>query len=330
MQLSYNGTGNVVIEGVEAVCHLYTNKEEGGVLLKLDVQGALVSELTFPRKLEQLYVELSNGYRVILLNCTRAAGSHSDISSGITTFTFDAKYQVTGFGSREEFENKFDSVYFYTLGLLDWGGEYAYGIDEEYKVFYKERKDINIYEDEEVVISYGVLGNFLPVYESELARDIIELKQESYFKIDFKKPKNLNNFFDIFKKIKRLAEFTALKEVHPNRIEAFSNSNFDMYGEHKYKRKINVLSSMINKTVPSSYNGIERLITIRLEELVGNDSFNKYISRYDLFEPIIELYLEMLHNKDISNIRLFLNIIEALETYHSRFKANTIGLMSNI
>jgi hypothetical protein len=97
-----------------------------------------------------------------------------------------------------------------------------------------------------------------------------------------------------------------------------------MYGEYKYLRKINVLSSMINKTVPSNYNGIERLVTIRLEELVRNDSFNKYIGRYGLFEPIIELYLEMLHNKDISNIRLFLNIIGALETYHSRFKANTI------
>lgn len=325
MELRYNGTGNVVIEGKEAVCHLYTNKEEGGVLFKLEVQSALASGLTFPRILEQLYVELSNGYRVILLNCTRVGGTSSKIPSGITTFTFNAKYHITDFGSGEEFENKFDSIYFYTLGLLDWGGIYAYGIDKEYKVFDEKKEDISIYEDEEILVSYGVSGSFLPVHESELARDIIELKQESYFKIEFKKATELNNFFDVFKKIKRLAEFTALKTIHPNRIEAYSNSNFDIIDEHKFIRKINVLSSEVNKTIPSSYDGIERLVTIHLEELARNDSFNKYMSRYDLFEPIIELYLEMLYNKDISNVRLFLSIIEALETYHSRFKANTIN-----
>ncbi|MFK4881242.1 HEPN domain-containing protein [Lactococcus petauri] len=324
MNFSYTGTGKVNVQGTEANCHLYTNRDEGSVVLKLEVMEAIGSELVFPLNIEQLYVELSNGYRVMLLDCIRSAGTHSDISRGITTFTYKAEYQLTGFGEKESFEDKFDTIYFYTTGLLDWGGISAYGIDEHYKLFDKERQTINIYEDEDLLLTYGVSGDRLPVHESQLTKDVTELKQVSYFKVDFKKTARLNDFFEVFKKIKRLTEITTLKTIFPTKIEAYSNTNFEIYGEEKYPRKIEILSPMIRQGNTSNYGGMERLAIVRLEDLIKNDSIRSYMSIYERVEPIIELYLEMLHNEEISTIRLFLNVVEALETYHSRFKANTI------
>lgn len=40
---------------------------------------------------------------------------------------------------------------------------------------------------------------------------------------------------------------------------------------------------------------------------------------------MIELYLEIIYSKTISNRRVFLNIVQALETYHFRFKTNNLS-----
>jgi len=40
---------------------------------------------------------------------------------------------------------------------------------------------------------------------------------------------------------------------------------------------------------------------------------------------VIELYLEIIYSKTISNRRVFLNIVQALETYHFRFKTNNLS-----
>lgn len=63
---------------------------------------------------------------------------------------------------------------------------------------------------------------------------------------------------------------------------------------------------------------------IPLSELFRNNSFNNYFFKYERLEPIIDLYLEILESTEMSAIRVFLNVVQALETYHSRFITNDI------
>ena len=41
--------------------------------------------------------------------------------------------------------------------------------------------------------------------------------------------------------------------------------------------------------------------------------------------PIIELFLEPFHSDNLSETRVFLNIVQALETYHARFVTNDLN-----
>lgn len=41
-------------------------------------------------------------------------------------------------------------------------------------------------------------------------------------------------------------------------------------------------------------------------------------------EPIIELYIDSLYNEKLSTSRHFQNMVQALETYHSRRICNTL------
>lgn len=57
-----------------------------------------------------------------------------------------------------------------------------------------------------------------------------------------------------------------------------------------------------------------------LNEITKHGDFNKYVQNSDKIEPIIDLYLDLIYSKGIPIVRAFLNVTQALETYHSRFK----------
>src|SRR5699024_7292344 len=61
-----------------------------------------------------------------------------------------------------------------------------------------------------------------------------------------------------------------------------------------------------------------------LSELKQAD-FSQWQEVANKMEPIIELYIESLYNQNLSVSRHFLNMVQALETYHSRRIANSLG-----
>ena len=132
MELDYQGTGSVELQGKIRKCHLYLNDEEGGILLKIVVNQGLVSTLELPDSIPELKVKLSNGAKFVLFDAYRSEGVSNNISSGTSTFSFSAKYFVSGFGSLEKFKNKMKSVYFEISGVMKWGGKTAYLIRDNY------------------------------------------------------------------------------------------------------------------------------------------------------------------------------------------------------
>lgn len=84
-----------------------------------------------------------------------------------------------------------------------------------------------------------------------------------------------------------------------------SNNVYDMYDEKKVERPIEIISYDLNNE-ESKVDYVEAMKWIKLSELIDNDSFSKY----EIFEPVIELYLEIIYSKTISNRRVFLNIVQ--------------------
>lgn len=84
-----------------------------------------------------------------------------------------------------------------------------------------------------------------------------------------------------------------------------SNNVYDMYDEKKVERPIEIISYDLNNE-ESKVDYVEAMKWIKLSELIDNYSFSKY----EIFEPVIELYLEIIYSKTISNRRVFLNIVQ--------------------
>lgn len=325
MELNYSGSGVVYYNEIEYKCDLYMNKEYGGILINISVGNPFVSFLEIPLNIKFLSGELSTGYKFSLINCSREK-TNGLVSEGRTVFSYYAKYMIEGIGEKDYDNINFYKVIFELSDIIEWGSISGYSIGKNHEVMMDKDCEKNIFENENYNIKYIVEKSMLPIVTDDLLKENIVLKQTGNIEIIFEEEKTIDEFVEILKKVKRLIEISTLKSVDLNRITGWNKNIYDTYGESKYERPISIISSELRKNdaknIKNNFSKIWRWLT--LPELIESKSFDKYFYKYEILEPIIELYLQIIVSKEMSNVRAFLNLVQALETYHSRFKANSL------
>ena len=165
----------------------------------------------------------------------------------------------------------------------------------------------------------------IPASNIELLQEHISLDQQGYISIEFIEKRDIHEFVALFTKIKRLIELCVLNTIDVTQISAFNSSIYDEYGDLKVPREIEIISSM--KGIKNTEKeGVHVIKWLRLPELISNNSFSLYIDKYEKMEPIVELFIETIYNRTMSPVRRFFNIVQALETYHSRFVTNDMEM----
>lgn len=294
-------------------------------IINVSVKNAFASFLELPLNIKFLSGELSTGYKFSLLNCFRE-NTKGLVSEGRTVFSYSAQYMIEGIGGEDYNHINFYKVTFELSDIIEWGNISGYSIGKNHEIMINDECEENIFENENYNIKYIVEKSMLPIVHSDLLKEEIALKQFGNIEIIFKEEKTIEDFIEILKKVKRLIELSTLKSVYLNQITGWNKNIYDTYGENQYERPISIISSKFNKNADTiaknNFSKIWKWIT--LPELIENKCFEKYFCKYESLEPIIELYLQIIVSKEMSNVRAFLNVVQALETYHSRFKANSI------
>lgn len=161
----------------------------------------------------------------------------------------------------------------------------------------------------------------MPVVLDEILKENITLKQKGNIEIIFKDEHTIEEYNAIIEKIIKLIELSILKKVYLTNINAFSKDVYFMVDDKKIEQTVNIINNRFNVKRDTENEKSKKWKWVTLPELIENNSFEYYFNIYEKIEPIIELYIEIIESYKISNIGVFLNITQALETYHSRFKA---------
>lgn len=323
MKLNYMGSGKVYFNEQEYRCDLYINENEGAILININIAQALASFFDLPMNIDFLVGELSTGFKFSLMNCERQRMSNN-ISEGRSVYTYRSKYLFKGVGGKEDKNIELSRINFRVANILAWGGVSAYKISDNFELSHNDDVKKEVYKNDEFVVEYWVSNSMLPVISSDVLKEKIVLNQNGNIDITFKNEEPIDKFVEIFNKIKRLIELSTLRNIYPSKLTGCSSKVYDMYDKYKLERPIEIISCDLNNE-ESKDDYVEIRKWINLSELIDNDSFSKYFLKYELFEPVIELYLEIIHSKTISSRRVFLNTVQALETYHSRFKTNNLN-----
>ena len=325
MQLNYSGSGTIFFKDQEYRCDLYKNTEEGGTMVKISIPKRFAGYLELPLKFDKIAGKLSNGFQFILLKCDRCKMVNL-ISEERSEYSYTAEYMLNGIG-KEYLDVNFSKVSYGITNIIPWGGISEYCITDECKMGYSEEKEIELYKDESMQVKYKVSGSFLPCIENDLLKEEIILRQYGSICIQFSEERPLEEYTEELMKIKRLIELSSLKRIYIEEIWGWNSQICDIYdSDSKFERPIKIDAIYINKREAEKdkidKSDIWRFIT--LTELRENNSFNYYFEKYKKLEPIIELYMELFRKGEISGRRMFLNLVQALETYHSRFTTNDL------
>ena len=324
MELFYSGSGNILYQKNEYRCDLYLNDDKGGILFRIYVDKAMASFIELPLEIDCLSGRLDNGFNFTVFRCSRT-NMESRISEGQSVFTFQAHSMLKGVGTSNPNGTMLYNVQFGLADILEWGSFSGYKIGKNYELSSGNPVEIDVYADDQITVKYLVSTSMLPVVQQELLSDKIILSQQGIIEIQSKEPEPIGFFEEYYQKIKRLIEISIRKPVKLTNVTGWSHNVCCHIGKHHIESPITILTTDFYSTDQEKNDRTSSCNWFTLPELLENNSFGLYLEKHDILEPIVELYMETFSPNGLSSKRLFLNLVQGLETYHSRFITNDLN-----
>lgn len=302
--------------------------------LKFDVQEGI--ELELHGEFQDLSIEddnrdidiicgfTTNGKKISLYRCFKFHSYRS--SPGLSVSKFSADFVIVGEHYKTESDIKFNCINARINNLSPWLNTYGFEkVDSDFEF----KKTEVIYKLPES-ITFNLSENIKGSFDFNISMPLTQKTS----KINLEQKVNLNLKFDEIKHFDEILSeyfhfqnflilglcqsthlnFLKLKTIHKQEsVEQKSVSSVDVY----FKQRINTTPNKRNHTRDFlfTYHDIES----DFEELIKN----WYSSKMKL-KPIISILIDSFNKNNPFNENNFLNIAQALETYHRRFRLNEV------
>lgn len=322
ININLSATGTWKIDNSNKHYHgdLYLNKGEGGIVLYIRIpnNGPIMSYLELPLTIPFIAGSTANGAEFTLVDCERIS-TQSRIGSE-EVFGYQAKFLIEGVSFNKEEKIKFTKMRISIPGIIQWGDASNYVIPDignrETLIGLKIIDPIEIYSCKDYTLSYDLTFNS----PFEMMREEIILKQTPYLIIEAQSGQPIEWFMKIANQMKRLIEIAAgIPLGFDSMVVESPEINYELEDVKKHIRPLEVVHAF-KQNISKENNTKKKLkhdFLFNLSELRQGD-FPKWQEVSAIMEPIIELYIDSLYNRELSVSRHFLNMIQALETYHSR------------
>ncbi|MFL0475718.1 HEPN domain-containing protein [Priestia sp. 179-F W1.4 NHS] len=330
--MNFSATAFWTFENSDTQYHgdLYLNKKEGGVIVYIRVpnEGGPMSYFNLPLEIPLINGTTINGAKICLLNCSRIS-TQSRIGLE-EVYGYRAKYMLEDVNFENKEKAVFSRVRMSLPGIIKWGNvsNYVKPVtgNREVLIGLNPLNEIEIYSSDEYTLSYDLTCS----YPFRLMEEEITLEQTPYLIVESKSLHSLDWFLDVIIKMKRLIEIAMGMELQFDKMITESPEiKLEFDNGHSHIKRIEVVHALaqpFNRNNKSD-NGIGEKFLFTLNELIERANFSKWQENLSILEPIIELHIDDLYNLESSASRHFLNMAQALETYHSRFVCN--GKLAN-
>lgn len=323
MKLNLSATGYWQINNVgeKYIGDLYINENEGGIVLYIRIpnNGPIMSYLELPLEFSFITGKTISGGEVTLINCSRIS-TESRVGSE-EVFGYAAQFMLNGVNFSKEENIKFSKIKISIPGIIQWGDVSNYvrpNFDKKEDSFINLNiiEPIEIYSNAAYSISYYLTFND-PFH---LMKEEITLKQTPFLIIRAQSVQTIDWFMKIANQMKRLIEIAVgVPLSYDSMIVESPEVYYEFEGNEKHIRPIEVFHSY--KHAANIENSTKRLVKhdylFSLSEL-RQANFSRWQDVATVMEPIVELYIDSLYNQNLSVSRHFMNMVQALETYHSR------------
>ncbi|MGO3050040.1 hypothetical protein CD110_01705 [Staphylococcus casei] len=323
MKVAFSATGfwKINNKGEELNGDLYLNEEEGGVVLYIRIpnKGSMMSYLEFPLEIPFITGSTINGAKMTIVNCSRISTTSRMGTEEVYGYSADFMFNGVNFNNKKDI--KFSKMTVSIPNIIQWGDTSNY-VSPELETNATSLIDLSIVEPIEIYSNknYSVFYYLNFSNPFELMKEEIVLKQIPHLIIEVQTTKTIEWFMEVSNQMRRLIEIAiGIPLSYGSMIVETPKFYYELENGKKHSRPLKVIHSY-KHTVHNETNA-KRLTKhdylFSLSEL-EKGNFSQWQEVSTIMEPIIELYIDSLYNQNLSISRHFLNMVQALETYHSR------------
>lgn len=264
----------------------------------------------------------SNGKGITLHRCVETKSSLS--FPGLLTSSFYAVVVFIGTHFQKTEDIKFKSLTVRYSHLDEWvnisGFDIRHDRDEaaiKYKV--PEAIEASINNDYRVFIDIRATYPTLSIVQQEAS-----IKQKTYIRIVPSEEKPLDQYLNIMYHIQNFLSLGIMEPVYPLVIEGITEMNKEMIKDRAYYPPVEISYKLpdIPKASKTLLPFFDMLFTFkdisdRFEYFLKN-----WFKKVELLGPVYDLYFGTLYNPHMYLQHRFLNLIQAIESYHRRVMKN--------
>ena len=258
---------------------------------------------------------LINGEKVVLYACQSGMPSHS--SDGAKTLPISVKYIFWDLCVNNVDELIFDSVIVDFGDIIDWTEMCYFEYDvEKDSISWKNQSDKKLETKEFIIDVYSNQSAF----RTSMTNMQHTLAQKVLFKFTAKENKTLECYMEEIDCFMNLISLGIQQNVGINELQYL----------HRNNKNAHFADKIIPKKISHDKKRVEIKNTMKWQYLFDflelfNDEkiFENWFAKYKKLKPVIDLCTSGYKYTDIPAEMLFLNMTQALETYHSRSFGNS-------
>lgn len=303
---------------------LHINYEKRIIVLEILLpasEGNPVPRPPYKGKIPYICGTLFSGARILLYDC-QTGREHSQVMSYTQQIIY-ANYAFWGLSVNFEEETESTKTIFDFGEIIEWSGlcNYQWKFADEgvsnLMWFQQDPVTFDLSENLEITFfpSQGSIGG--DMYGKE-----IKANQHIFIEFTYKTPTTLDLIMEDALCIQYLIGLGVNQKVEIYKAQYCHSSMFMEFSKDDGTlEKVHRPADMIigtGKIEPSqNTNRYDCLYT--LDDIKGSDAFIKWRENYSMLKPVLDLYFTAFSKTAGTSEMLFLNLTQALETYHARF-----------
>ena len=306
---SYNG--DLLVNEEKGVIHL--------LLYRVGDESDPFGEIPLWGETPMIFGRLVNGAQILLYGCE--TGKRQTEYMGRSSLDISVKYAFWGLQAREESELVFNEVQLDFGDIIEWSGICRYELDRQacsLKWISEPEIEISL-KNRKIKILAGHSEPF-----GDIASRKYELDQRVIFSILPDTKWTIGQFMHDVYCLRNLISLGMQGNVSVEEMKYFHEQNLVEAGTgNDASRRIR--GATVNTRLPRAHirNRHPYDYLFSLQELLENPHYiDNWFDKYHRMKPIIDLCASVYLHPDIPAEVFFLNMAQALETYHSRFVCN--------
>ena len=299
--------GTFKIGEEEITGELIYNKERGTTLLNLGKQLLDIPVGKSYGNLDIITGVLNSGIIVTLFH-NRCTQNQTRLFQ-TQKLVYVAEYSI--WSKRNAINIKYNKLECVLENALDWSGLSAIDTSDLSVIKFKVNDNKNVYHWFDATITFHIslnceLFSFPHKEESKVVERLV-------VSIEADKKQETSYFISVRNKVISLISFAIKNNVNINEQYLYDYDDSYQLDEHTEYYQNYLYTSEHHLPI---YNSSQWEYNFTLAQLLPEKDINKELT---LLEPVFNLYLSLFKYTDMPPEMIFLNIVQALETFHARF-----------